>query len=281
MKLYDGQKILILTKHKKEKAMIELLKNAIGGDIKVYDKFDTDKLGTFSREVSRISSQKYTARKKIRIGIKKCKEADVIISSEGSFTSHPDAPIPWNIELVMFYDVNKKMEVYGYYAGPETNHAHVLIENYEEVLKFANEVGFPSHHLIMRPDSEKSKHIIKEIKDTLKLKEAFDDCVLKSKKGKIFIETDMRAYANPTRMKNIEKATKNLIDNILNFCPNCQEPGFVITEVIRGLPCSQCGFPSDFPLEYVYSCWKCNNKLAKENKEATTVNPMYCHNCNP
>ena len=281
MKLYEGQKITIFTKHKKENAMVELFKNSIGGDIEVYDKFDTDKLGTFSREISRKKSQIDTARKKIKIAIKKCKETDVIVSSECSFTSHPDAPIPWNIELVMFYDVKKKMEVYGFYAGSETNQSHILTNNYEEALDFAKKIGFPSHQLIMRPDSEKSKHIVKDINTKSKLKETFDYCVLKSKTGKVFIETDMRAYANPTRMKNIEKATKNLIDNILNFCPRCQEPGFVVSEVIRGLPCSQCGFPSDFPLEYVYSCWKCKKTVTKKSEEAATVNPMYCHNCNP
>ena len=42
-----------------------------------------------------------------------------------------------------------------------------------------------------------------------------------------FIETDMRAFKNPTRMEAIEKATENLIENIQSECPKCQSPGFI------------------------------------------------------
>lgn len=281
MKLYDGKDIVIFTKHKKEAAMVELLYKSIGGNIRVFDKFDTDKLGTFSREISRKRNQKETAKKKCIIGMKKCKNADVIISSEGSFTTHPDAPIQWNIELVMFYDVEKKREICGYYSGVETNSSHAIVEKYEEVLRFAKGAGFPEHHLIMRPNNKKSKKIVKGIDDELKLKDAFIKCLSKSKNQKVFIETDMRANANPTRMKNIEKATSNLIENILSFCPNCGEPGFVKTGVIRGLPCSQCGLPSEFPLEYIYSCQKCQHEERRKSDKSEKVDPMYCHHCNP
>lgn len=278
--LYEGKELVICTKHKKEEVMYKLLNDRLGAKIIVDNTFDTDKFGTFSREIKRKKSQIETARSKIKKYLKKSK-ASILVVSEGVFGSHSDALIPWNTELVMLYDKNQKMEVYGYYESAETNFDHSLVNSYEEVLDFAKSVGFPQHHLIIRPDDSYSKKILKGIDSYEKLEKAYNDCLIKSKKGIVFIETDMRAYANPTRMKNIEKATSNLIDNLLSFCPCCNEPGFIVSEVIYGLPCSSCGLPSDFPLEYVHKCWKCGYKENRSNSKQDKVNPMYCHYCNP
>jgi len=61
-----------------------------------------------------------------------------------------------------------------------------------------------------------------------KLEEAFKWCLSNSRTGKVFIETDVRAHANPTRMKNIEKATHDLISKLNSTCPNCGAPGFIV-----------------------------------------------------
>jgi ribosomal protein S27AE len=59
----------------------------------------------------------------------------------------------------------------------------------------------------------------------------------------------MRAHANPTRMKNIKKATEDLISKLHKFCPNCGAPGFIVSERVKGLPCELCGLPSDIVLK--------------------------------
>ncbi|RTY96888.1 hypothetical protein EKL98_16285, partial [Flavobacterium bomense] len=97
-----------------------------------------------------------------------------------------------------------------------------------------------------------------------------------------YIETDMRAMYNPTRMKVIEKAAFKLVDKIKSLCPKCRTPGFGIIDRREGLPCQQCHFPTRSTLSHIYSCQKCSYK--KEEKYPNgkqTEDPMYCDICNP
>lgn len=279
-KIYENRRIVLLTKHQKEKAIRGVLEEGTGCELIVENRYDTDKLGTFSREIKRPKSQLDTARMKIRKGIKLLK-VDIGIASEGSFGSHPFVPIPWNVELVLLYDKKENFEIFGLFEGPETNLGHLLTESYENALEFAKQIGFPEHFLILRPDNEFSKKIIKDVDSFDKLKESFHWCYLKSKTGKVFIETDMRAHANPTRMKNIEKATENLVSKLLNFCPKCNAPGFIVDQVIKGLPCEQCGIPSEMTLKYIYSCHKCKHELEELYPKGQHAPAQYCNYCNP
>jgi ribosomal protein L37E len=98
----------------------------------------------------------------------------------------------------------------------------------------------------------------------------------------VFLETDMRAMNNPTRMSVIETATKKLIEKILHQCPKCGFPGFDVTKVVAGLPCKLCGFPTNRTWYYIYKCTKCHFKGKKfylhgiEQEE-----PTFCDHCNP
>lgn len=279
-KIYENRKIVLLTKHKKEDAIKLTLERATGAELIVETRFDTDKLGTFSREMKRSKSQLETARTKIKKGLKLSK-TDIGIASEGSFGTHPYAPVPWNVELVLLYDKKDNNEIYGIYEGTETNLAHLRVDNLEDTIKFAKQIGFPEHFLIMRPDDEYAKQIIKDIDSFEKLKEAFNVCKLKSKTGHVFIETDMRAHANPTRMRNIEKATQDLVSNIMKLCPKCDTPGFVIQEAVKGLPCERCGLASEMTLKYIYRCKKCKYEMEALHPNGPYAAAQYCHYCNP
>lgn len=279
-KLYENKKIVLITRHLKEQAIKPILERETGCQLIVEDRYNTDRLGTFSREVKRRKSQTETARKKIKKALKLSREK-VGIASEGSFLSHPMLGIPWNIELVLFYDKERELELCGIYEGGDTNFSHKLIDDYRECLKFAREIGFPAHQLILRPDNERSRYIIKDIDDYEKLEEAYRLCYLRSKTQKVFIETDMRAFANPTRMKNIERATEELVAKLLSLCPKCKEPGFIIKESIKGLPCEVCGFPSELILKNIYECHKCKHREEDLYPNGKISKAEYCNYCNP
>ena len=280
MKIFENRSVVLLTKHGKEKVIKPILERETGCMLVVEDRFDTDKLGTFSREIKRPKSQLETARVKIRKGMKLLK-ADIGIASEGSFGSHPMAQIPWNVELVLLYDKKENMEIFGAYEGAETNYSHLTTKSYEETFKFAEKVGFPEHYLILRPENENSKLIVKDINTFDKLKDAFSWCVSRSSSGNVFIETDMRAHGNPTRMKNIEKATQNLIAKLLSFCPQCGAPGFIIKDVIQGLPCEICGLPSNMTLKLIHSCHRCKHENEQLYPRGQFAPAQYCNFCNP
>ena len=100
--------------------------------------------------------------------------------------------------------------------------------------------------------------------------------------SEIFVETDMRAMNNPTRMNVIEEAAKILIEKIKSNCPKCKIPGFEVVEIIRGLPCENCNIPTRGAKMHLFKCKKCSFEDLKEipnNKKYE--NPMYCNFCNP
>ena len=92
----------------------------------------------------------------------------------------------------------------------------------------------------------------------------------------------MRAIYNPTRMKTIKKATENLISKLNSLCPDCNSPGFWITEALKGLPCSNCGLPTKSIKTHKYECKQCFLHLNKDYPDNKyTEEPMYCDFCNP
>ena len=92
----------------------------------------------------------------------------------------------------------------------------------------------------------------------------------------------MRAMHNPSRMRVIEELAKNLVELILNECPQCSFPGYDISKVNIGLPCKICGLPTRSTLSFQYKCVKCNYFNVKEfpnGKE--NEDPQFCDYCNP
>ena len=67
---------------------------------------------------------------------------------------------------------------------------------------------------------------------------------------------------NPSRMTVIKNATKHLLDKINSCCPQCDTPGFVITNAKTGLTCSLCDAPTKSTLSFIYGC-----KKGKYNRE--------------
>ena len=49
MRLYENRKVVLLTKHKKEEVIKPIVEEALGCILQVENRFDTDKLGTFTR----------------------------------------------------------------------------------------------------------------------------------------------------------------------------------------------------------------------------------------
>lgn len=280
MKIYQNRKIVLLTKHSKERVIGPILESKTGCELVTDVKFDTDEFGTFSREIKRPKSQFDTARLKIEKAMN-LTGIDIAVASEGSFGSHQFVPIPWNVELVLLYDKKNNLEIYGVHESADTNFNHKTVKNYDELLEFAKKIGFPEHYLILRPDSENSNEIIKDINSFEKLEKGYSTCKSISKNGEVFVETDMRAHANPTRMKSIEKATENLVSKLLSLCPKCEAPGFIVSEVKKGLPCEYCGSSSDMPLKYIHSCSKCKHEEEELFPKGDKAPAEYCNYCNP
>ena len=268
--------------HEKERVIAPLLEKHLGVEIIVPKNFNSDQFGTFTRDIKRTGNQLEAARAKLERAMKDL-GVDLGVSSEGSFGAHPSMPfIQSNLELLLFIDKKSGYEIRGHHRTSETNMDGQYVTSIEEALKFAKKIGFPDHGIILRKSENGKLGIHKNIQT----KEMLIETVGKMLSGiftkKIFIETDMRAHKNPTRMKAIAKSTEDLINNIASLCPQCHAPGFVVIDFEKGLKCSLCGLPTDLPTNDIYKCSVCNHK---EKRPVTlygnNADPKYCEYCNP
>lgn len=278
--MFQGRKLLIATQHEKERVIAPILGRELGVQCIINKGFDTDKLGTFSGEVERTDDPITTARNKCLMAMDLA-NCDLAISSEGSFGPHPTIYfLPADEEFLVFIDKKNNLEIIAREISTETNFNAAEIKTKEDLSDFIKCAKFPSHGLIIKNKKDKFTDIVKGITNHDQLENTFTDFI--SKYGQVYIETDMRAMHNPTRMKVIEKAVFKLANMINSFCPNCGSPGFVITEAKAGLPCELCNLPTRSTLCYVYICQKChyiNEVLYPHNK--TSEDPLYCDVCNP
>jgi hypothetical protein len=278
--MFEGRNLLIVTKHEKEKVIAPILEKELGVRCFLTNNFDTDELGTFSGEIERKGDPVSTVREKCLRAMQQV-NCDLAVASEGSFGPHPTIFFaPADDEFLLFLDKRNDLEIIVRELSLETNFAGSEIGTEIELNEFAENALFPSHALIVRKSQKDFSTIIKGITNSTVLKAAFDELI--TEYGTAFVETDMRAMYNPTRMKVIEKAAIKLAQKIKSLCPNCKTPGFGITKVSDGLPCEVCCFPTRSTLSYISTCKKCNHtKEERYPNGKTTEKPMYCDYCNP
>ncbi len=278
--MFKERELVIATKHKKEKVIAPILEKELGVKCFTISNLDTDILGTFTGEIERKTDPVTTARNKCLMAMELA-NCDMAIASEGSFGPHPTIYFaPANEEFLIFIDRLNNYEIISREISLETNFNGADINSEEELWLFAKKIKFPSHALILKNSKENFTEIIKGIKNKNVLKKIFYNFI--SRYGNAYVETDMRAMYNPTRMKVIKKTTKKLVNKINSYCPECKTPGFSMRDAIFGLPCEKCKLPTQSVLKYIYICTKCN--YTKEEiypNKKHSEDPMYCNNCNP
>jgi hypothetical protein len=280
MEIFKNRRLIIATKHKKEAVIAPILGYKLGVRCFVDEEFDTDSFGTFSGEIEREQDALETIRLKCLVAMDKNK-CDLAVASEGSFGPHPSLYFAnADDELIMLIDKKNNLEIVAREISLETNFNAKLIRTKADLLDFTKTVLFPSHALIIKRDQNDHSFLRKGIKDEALLLEYFDYCIANF--GQAYIETDMRAMHNPTRMKVIESTLNKLIQNIESTCPNCNRPGFVVKEVISGLPCELCNYPTNSILFHKFGCSSCGFEETKKFPHGKTFeDPMYCNRCNP
>lgn len=282
MDLFADRVAVLATMHGKEAAIAPLLQAELNVKTIVPANFDTDAFGTFTREVKRPGDQLMAARLKAQAAMQLLDQS-LGLASEGSFGPHPAIPyLPCNRELVVLLDAVNDLEIVGQYFGTNTNYRHQVVTSLDAALSFAQQVGFPTHGLVVMPTGQPSDStaIVKGIVTKAALEQAV--LQLLHRYGSAHIETDMRAMFNPTRMQAIADATQDLIHKLRSCCPGCGTPGFEVRDRKPGLPCELCRTPTNLTLAAVYHCKKCNltqQILYPEGIEL--ADPAQCPYCNP
>ena len=278
-KLYEGNQVAFLTQHGKEALIAPILEPFLGCHIVRIEGYDTDQLGTFSGEIRRFSDQIETAREKANIGMS-LSDLPIAIASEGAFVPDPFSGLmPWNIEVILWRDVHRHIEVVGVAQGPARS-VNRAIRTIADLENFAQEAGFPQHRLVLRPQSEIDHRIYKGIADWGQLRQAFLDCHELASNGLVYAENDHRAFCNPTRQAMIQQATHDLVKKFQSTCPACTTPGFAISGHTSGLICRACGNKTRRPLSYTLTCNVCHHTVENQSSEKW-ADPSECDVCNP
>ena len=134
----------------------------------------------------------------------------------------------------------------------------------------------------LRPNDEADSRMRKGLADWDALRAAFDWACQLSEKGVVFIETDMRAHANPKRMAVIAEAALDLVQKLRSVCPQCELPGFARTKPVPGIRCEVCRRPTDAPIAWEYGCLKCSCREIRPLEGIPEfISPAQCPYCNP
>ena len=89
--LFKDRIAVLGTMHQKERVIAPLLEKELGIKVTVPENFNTDKFGSFTREIDRPGSQIEAARLKVQQALLLTGE-NLGIASEGSFAPHPSLP---------------------------------------------------------------------------------------------------------------------------------------------------------------------------------------------
>jgi len=277
--LYRGHRMALLTQHGKERVIASALEPRLGCRVELVGGFDTDRLGTFTREIPRAGTQLEAARRKAGIGME-LSGLPLGLASEGAFGPDPmGAVMPWDVEIVVFLDATLGLEIVGRAQGP-ARHLHRLVTDWPEVESFARQAGFPEHLLVVRPEGADDPRLRKGLGDWAALEAAWLWARGEAASGAVFLENDLRAHANPTRMALIARAAEDLAERLASRCPACGAPGYAVRERIPGLPCADCGTPTREPRAEVWGCLLCawREELRLDREPA---DPGRCDWCNP
>lgn len=281
---YAGCCFILPTKHAKSTAIAPHFAKVLGAGV-VEHIVDTDTLGTFSGEVERKGNALECAREKCQLSTSKIKKAvQYTLASEGSFGPHPKMPfIPCNHEVLYLVDKKHNFHLHVSHMSTDTNYSMQTIDSVEELHKFAAKALFPSHALILRPNDELSENSIhKGISTYEELDTIFAKCKQESQDDKVWVETDMRAHVNPTRMSVISELALKMAKRLKSLCPKCSIPGWGHVSQEIGLACRSCGLATDRAKYEIFSCNKCDHKQKFAIGEpGKLAEPEFCLNCNP
>lgn len=279
---FDGKKIGIVSMHDK----YGLLKADLQKSLKLIPfavtSVNTDEFGTFSGEIERKQDALSTLRLKCDAGKNRFPEVDLFLASEGSFGPHPELFFSSaNEELILLKDYRNDKEYIGRTVTTNTNYSRLRSNNKDEIEAFIKNIGFPHHGILLKIESSGATDLWHK---NLTNWDELHSILHQYPTNSCFIEvrTDMRAHRNPTRQEAIKSCLKNLITQIESNCPACHSVYFTLDQIIPGLPCKACSFPTKSTLKYVYKCQFCKyeqEQLFPKNKKHE--DPQFCDFCNP
>ena len=283
---YAGRRIALATLHGKERVLARPLRIGLGLELCHTRAVDTNQFGSFCGDQPRLDDAVLTAQRKAEAAMQAL-GLDLGLASEGSFGPHPRVPLlVAGVECLVVVDHRSERVVVEQAISARTNFAATSVASLEAAEAWLVAVGFPSHAVMVRPAESvfrsSSPWLAKGVSDPRRLSGLITAAVARSPRRLAWLETDMRAHCNPTRMASIRRLAFQLVRRLQCCCPLCQAPGFSLVGTIPGLPCSTCGLATDWARLELWGCDLCSHQQRRERRDGLrTVDPAYCPYCNP
>ena len=272
--------------HGKERVLDRPLRLGLGLQLRIASLVNTDAFGTFSGDVARPADALATCRLKALAGMDAL-DIDLGIASEGSFGPHPYVPmLAVGMECLVMVDRRSGRIFEEQALCTQTNFSSTAVTDYAAAQAWLDQVGFPSHAVMVRPHGrepmEAAAWLAKGVHHAADLAALVAEAVSRSVVGQAWLETDMRAHCNPTRMASIRGLAFQLVRRVRRICPQCAAPGFGPTDTVPGLPCADCGLASRWVARQLWSCDICDYSEQRSRPDGLlALDPMYCDYCNP
>lgn len=273
-----NQVVIVATKHQKETYLGGVFADRWGLSLAAAG-VDTDLLGTFSGEVPRPGDVPTTLRKKVDLALAKFPDAQVVVASEGSFGPDPVLGwIPLHEEVLLWAWPRAGKELFVTHRSHDTNFSSCAESDWAAVRRWAERIGFPAAHVIVRRAD--GAVFAKGVNDGAELERLWRET--SAVHGTPSLETDMRADRNPRRQAALRELAFKTIEAFEALCPSCGFPGFVPRPASPGAPCRACGAPTRLPRELRAECPECHAAQSLESPhQIQGVDPGLCDRCNP
>jgi hypothetical protein len=280
---FNGRVLGVASMHGKEQVIGPALMARLPlADVIAIPDLDTDRFGAFSGEVERGTDPRTACLHKARHGAE-ASGLDLVIASEGSFGPYPPAPfISCDEEWLALVDLRDGTELVHRHVSLNTVFGGEECRSEGEVIAFAARMKFPEHQLVLKPTSawRQGDRVLKGIGDRDTLLQGAR--ILLPEHGAVWVESDLRAMANPTRMRVIGEAAEAFAADLARCCPACDLFHFAITQALSGLPCGLCGFPTRSTRAHLRECRGCGHRQEDAREDGKLMeDPTYCDLCNP
>jgi hypothetical protein len=275
---YEGAVVAFATMHGKEQLAAEPFLQLLGARVTAPNGLNTDLLGTFAGDIPRTLSPIDAARVKARLGMH-IDNTPLGLASEGTFAPTPNSPgLVENTELLLFIDDVLQIEVVEIsrvmspLPGPRT------ISDMDAGLAFATRTGFPQQGIVLAASDGDGPTWRKDLRTTAELTRALDE--LFDTVNEVTIQPDYRAHACPARAEHLRALAERLAQRIATPCPVCAAPGWGPVASEPGLPCRDCGEPTELEAHTVEGCARCSHRV-RTPVAARRASPEWCAHCNP
>ena len=278
---YAGRIAVLSTKHAKLPLVGPPLERAVGLRVDAVA-VDTDTLGTFTGDIPRLGTPLDTAIAKARLGMGATGQV-LGIASEGSIGPDPATSfVIVDRELVVLVDDDAGIIVWETHSSWDIVTTTRTVRPDEDLEPFLTQADFPTHQLIVRPNSGHAQPIYKGISSLGDLTTAVTECASVATDGLARVETDLRAHACPSRRAVIASAAERLACRIAARCPACGAPGWGRVDVLLGVPCAWCGTDIARPRAEIDGCPACEHRKNRPViPPEARADPGECPACNP